>query len=71
MVLFYPLTGQNQSLIVAVVVNFEQMYFLRRCIFLLILITSFTTYIYVEVVILMGSHPHMCTDVHMLSNINT
>ena len=68
---FYSLTRQNRRLLVAVAVNYERAYFLRRCIFLLIFLPSLTTYACVEVACdLMGSHPHMYTDGHMLSNIN-
>lgn len=71
MSLFYPLICQNQSLIVSVVVNYEQIYFQRRCIFLLIFIPSFSIYAYTEVVvILICSHPNACTQMHMILNIN-
>lgn len=69
---FYPLTCQNQSLIVAVVVSYEQMYFQGSCVFLLIFILSFRTYAYTKVaVILVCSHSNMYTHVHVILNINT
>lgn len=72
MSLFYPLICQNQGLIVSVVVNYEQMYFQRSCIFLLIFIPSFSIYACIEVVvILICSHPNTYTHMHMILNINT
>lgn len=72
MSLFYPLICLNQSLIVSVVVNYEQMYFQRSCIFLLIFIPSFGIYTCTEVVvILICSQPNTYTHMHRILNIHT